>query len=55
MKLKNTVPADWTAAAHNAAPRSGNASHVCSAPPAVKNSEPTKNVTASASGPTSST
>ena len=54
VKLKKTVPADWIAAAHSSAPRPGSASQVWTAPPAVKNSEPTKNVTASARGPTRS-
>src|SRR4029450_8447773 len=59
--LKNSVPADWTTAAHHAARSgwdawgSGNASEVCTAPPAVNRIEPTKNVTASAPGPTRST
>ena len=50
MTLKNSVPADWTTAAHHPARpapaswRSGAASQVCSPPPAVNRIEPTKNV-----------
>ena len=57
--LKKIVPADCTVAVHQAArpapgsPRRGAASQTCSAPPAVNSSEPTKKVTASATGPTS--
>ena len=57
--LKKSVPADWTRAAHNPArppPASrlpGQASQLCSPPPAVNRIEPTKKVTASADSPTS--
>jgi hypothetical protein len=51
--LKNSVPANWMIAAHRSAgPR---ASHICIPAPAVKSIEPTKNVAASAPGPTRST
>jgi hypothetical protein len=56
--LKNTVPADWMIAAHQAGHppgerRSAQASQDWSAPPAVNRIEPTKKVTASAESPTS--
>jgi hypothetical protein len=57
--LKNSVPADWTTAAHHAARpapgarRPGKASQVCTAPPPVKKIDPTKNVTPTAVAPTS--
>src|SRR5436190_17486600 len=56
--LKNSVPADWMLAAHQAARpdaacRSGQASRLCSAPPAVNRMEPTKNVMPTAEVPTS--
>src|SRR6478609_1290839 len=56
--LKNSVPADWMMAAHQAAPppaaecRPDQASQLCSAPPTVNRIEPTKKVTASAESPT---
>src|SRR3954452_15278031 len=56
--LKNSVPADWMIAAHQAARPAGPSrrsvadSQVCSAPPAVKKSDPTKNVTAVTVAPT---
>src|SRR6478609_3196221 len=46
--LKNSVPADWMMAAHQPAPRSGQASQLWSPPPAVNKIEPMKNVIASA-------
>ena len=52
--LKNSVPSDWVVAVHHAAlPRSCQQSEVWSAPPIVNRIEPTKNVIASASAPTS--
>jgi hypothetical protein len=56
--LKNTVPADCTAALHHAARpaprwwRRPNARDVWSPPPTVKKIEPTKYVAASARSPT---
>jgi hypothetical protein len=57
--LKKRVPADWTMADHQPARplsvdwRSVHANQLCSAPPAVKRTEPTKKVTASAVSPIS--
>src|SRR4051794_36978431 len=59
--LKNRVPADCVIAAHQAARPAGRVcrsaadSQVCTAPPAVNSSEPTKKVTASTVEPTRST
>src|SRR5262245_59643496 len=57
--LKKSVPADWTSADHHAALppsgvwRWGHANQLCRNPPAVKSTEPAKNVTPSADSPTS--
>ena len=54
--LKNSVPSDWVVAVHHAAlaaARARQQSEVWSAPPIVNRIEPTKNVIASASAPTS--
>ena len=53
--LKNNVPADCTPAAHRSARGPPTDSQTCIAPPPVNRIDPTKNVTASAPGPTSST
>src|SRR6478609_10551245 len=56
--LKKSVPSDWMTAAHHAdrpgpgSDRRRAAVQVCSPPPTVKSTEPTKKVAASATGPT---
>src|SRR5829696_4958378 len=57
--LKNSVPADWTIAAHHAADppawwRCPKANALCRAPPSVNRIEPAKKVSASARAPTRS-